>query len=462
MFLSVSMTVGIIHNPSLHLHNSCLPSDLACQIYDLPQRFPPVLVEVQRCQQHYGDALEVLECVEDAGDEQLLIDGVTSPKYLDHLKSVTRDLNEQETELFTAKSHAMEPSEATGDGEAINAQHLTSKVEAGSAAVGTASLGVGQRGLSCDGNGWAFLDRDADETTAMTLHSESTARRSVAATIHAMHMVRRGVWRSAFALTRPPGHHNGCNLALERKVKRDLVELQYACHGGCILNETAIAVKHLQRHGLPDAKGVRVAIVDLDVHFGDGSAWMFYDDATVQHISLHIDQSDEHKFPFLNGKATERGAGKGKGYTVNLPLLPGMGDLQVAAIWKELGLSALTQFRPHFIFVSLGFDGISGDPTDSGIQCSEAVYAHIVADCQAVCRRVVCTVQGGYQGERMARAIAGVLDTLITGQAPAALSPDPPLLPDTQAHIDGVRRELANPKLWWTVNQSFDHGLCQG
>ena len=53
-----------------------------------------------------------------------------------------------------------------------------------------------------------------------------------------------------------------------------------------------------------------------------------------QHISLHIDQCDEHKFPFLNGKATEQGAGKGKGYTVNPPLLPGMGDLQVAAIWK--------------------------------------------------------------------------------------------------------------------------------
>ena len=127
----------------------------------------------------------------------------------------------------------------------------------------------------------------------------------------------------------------------------------YACHGGCVLNETAIAIRHAQaivakqqaaatragsgaggsasKSGGNKRKrakaaaaaaaasspgfggGCRIAVVDVDVHFGDGTALNFYDDPSVLHVSIHLDQSDRQMFPFLVGKAEERGIGPGRG-----------------------------------------------------------------------------------------------------------------------------------------------------
>ena len=97
-----------------------------------------------------------------------------------------------------------------------------------------------------------------------------------------------------------------------------------------------------ERHAL--AQVPRVAIVDLDVHFGDGTALTFYDDASVLHVSLHLDQSDASMFPFLVGKPEERGLGAGRGTTMNLPLNAGDGDKEAWRLFAGLALPALQSF----------------------------------------------------------------------------------------------------------------------
>ena len=161
--------------------------------------------------------------------------------------------------------------------------------------------------------GWVWLDRD--KTTAVTAATQAAACRAVGAAMEAVEWAMEPAEgpRRSLVLARPPGHHNGCD---ERLEARERNAWRYAAHGGCVLNETAVAVKLLRAQ----RPGCRVAVLDLDAHFGDGTAWLFYEEADVLCVSLHLDQSDLHLFPYLKGKPRERGEGRGAGLKLNLNL----------------------------------------------------------------------------------------------------------------------------------------------
>src|SRR4051794_18721999 len=143
----------------------------------------------------------------------------------------------------------------------------------------------------------------------------------------------------AYALCRPPGHH----------------ATRSAFGGSCYLNNSAIAAEQLRRRGAQ-----RVAIVDLDAHHGNGTQAIFYERADVFYGSLHVDPGAGW-FPHVAGFADERGRGAGAGTNLNLPLAPGTGDAGWLAAVRELR-SAVDEFGPDGVVVSLGLDAAKADP----------------------------------------------------------------------------------------------------
>lgn len=142
----------------------------------------------------------------------------------------------------------------------------------------------------------------------------------------------------AYALCRPPGHHAYADSA----------------GGFCFLNNSAIAAERMRA-----ATGGPVAILDIDVHHGNGTQGIFYTCADVLTVSVHADPSDY--FPFFAGYADETGTGAGAGFNRNLPLPPGSGD----APWLEAveaGLAAIAAHRPRALVVALGLDAAADDP----------------------------------------------------------------------------------------------------
>ncbi|KAB2958500.1 MAG: histone deacetylase, partial [Thermoanaerobaculia bacterium] len=192
--------------------------------------------------------------------------------------------------------------------------------------------------------------------------------------------------RRAFAAVRPPGHHAERAQAM----------------GFCYLNHVALAAERaLGRHGLG-----RVAIVDVDVHHGNGTQHLFEERAEVFYASLH-------QWPFYpgTGAAAERGRGAGAGATLNLPLPAGSGDAEYGAALREVVLPALAAFRPELLLVSAGFDTWRADPL-GGMRVTEAGFAEqgrLLAEAAAGSAggRMLVVLEGGYDVEalpRLARA----------------------------------------------------------
>ncbi len=145
----------------------------------------------------------------------------------------------------------------------------------------------------------------------------------------------RGV---AYALCRPPGHHAFAD-----------------CAGGfCFFNNTAVAAQRLRTQGAE-----RVAVLDIDVHHGNGTQGIFYERSDVLTVSLHADPSTY--FPFFAGYAEETGQGAGAGFNLNLPLAHGGGDDAVLAA-VEQGMRRIAEYRPAALVVALGLDASEHDP----------------------------------------------------------------------------------------------------
>jgi len=200
--------------------------------------------------------------------------------------------------------------------------------------------------------------------------------------VHAARLVLDGAG-AAYALCRPPGHHAFSDLA----------------GGFCYLNNIAIAAEYMRRERR------RVAILDVDVHHGNGTQGIFYSRSDVLFVSLHGDPSDY--FPFFAGYAQEIGEADGLGYTRNLPLPPGAGD---AAFLEALdkALETVRHFAPEALLVSLGFDAFEGDPIGV-LRVTTPGFGETGRRIGALGLPTVLVQEGGYNLEALGANLAAFL-----------------------------------------------------
>lgn len=229
----------------------------------------------------------------------------------------------------------------------------------------------------------SFADFLRTGDTAICEHSYDVALEACGAVLTALDAVMAGEVAAAFCAVRPPGHHATASRGM----------------GFCIFNHVAVGARYLQsRHGLG-----RVAIIDWDVHHGNGTEEIFIDDPSVLYISLH----EENIYPYT-GYAGTRGRGAGLGMNLNIPL-PRHSDGTIAlAAWEALVAPALADFKPELLLISAGFDAREDDPI-GGLRWRDETFAEMtrrsVEHARAWCQgRVVSVLEGGYDPAGLATA----------------------------------------------------------
>jgi len=257
------------------------------------------------------------------------------------------------------------------------------------------------------GHGWA------DPDTYLTPRSPAIARRAAGSVLAGLDAVLGGQARTAFAAVRPPGHHATASKAM----------------GFCLLNHVAMAAAAALRAGVE-----RVAILDWDVHHGNGTQAIFDADPRVLYTSTHA-------YPFYPGTGhfRELGVGEAVGTNVNVPLPHGAGDRAFAAAYERVIFPALERFRPQLVLVSSGWDAHARDPL-APLQVTTVGYTRVAREAiqvaGALCDgRVVVALEGGYDLHALAWC-AGALCALLLGDEPAA---DPePVAPPAEPDVTGV------------------------
>ena len=239
-----------------------------------------------------------------------------------------------------------------------------------------------------------------DEDTFTSPESVEVALLAAGAAVAAVdHTLDEG--GPAIALVRPPGHHAGRGRAM----------------GFCLYNNVAVAAAHALARGVG-----RVAVVDIDVHHGNGTQAMFYDDPRVLYVSVH-------QYPFYpgTGAAGEVGTGDGAGFTVNVPLAAGAGDADYLLAQATVMTPILEAFAPDLVLVSAGFDAHASDPL-GGMRMTTEGYAALVGHLKAVADarsdgRLAVVTEGGYDLSALAACAQATIDVL-AGKAVAPPGPD--------------------------------------
>jgi acetoin utilization deacetylase AcuC-like enzyme len=239
----------------------------------------------------------------------------------------------------------------------------------------------------CDSGG-GHLDGD----TPVSARSYEVALLAAGGVISAARAVAQGEVDNAFCAVRPPGHH----------AERD--------HGMgfCLFNNVAVAARFLQK----EQDRAKIAILDWDVHHGNGTQWAFYDDPTVLYASVH-------QYPFYpgTGAASQTGEGAGVGYTLNVPMSGSCGDGEYLSILDETVVPAIRQFGPDFFLLSAGFDPHRADPI-GGMNVTTEGFAEMTRRMKAVAEetcggRLVSVLEGGYDLDALAESVVAHLSVLL-------------------------------------------------
>jgi len=222
-----------------------------------------------------------------------------------------------------------------------------------------------------------------DSGSPLTAGTWSAAYWGAQASLTALDLVLAGE-RSAYCLTRPPGHHAGADFF----------------GGYCFINNAAVTAQAAR-----DAGRQRVAILDVDYHHGNGTQAIFYERADVFFLSIHGDPQTE--YPFFLGHVDERGAGAGEGFNANWPLPAGASNEQ----WFEAFEKALVQlnaYAPELLIVSLGVDTYGGDPI-SHFQLDEPEFRRMGQSLASLQLPTLFLQEGGYATAAIGRNVQAVL-----------------------------------------------------
>lgn len=242
--------------------------------------------------------------------------------------------------------------------------------------------------------GGAWLDAD----TYVAVGSPQAARLAAGATVQAARAVVAGDAAVAFAAVRPPGHHAAAGRG----------------SGFCLLNNVAVAASALRADGLR-----RIAIVDWDVHHGDGTQAIFDSDPDLCYASTH-------QVPLYpgTGERGERGVGEGMGTMHNRPLEPGDGDEAFVEAWRDELLPAVEAFAPEAILVSAGYDAHRADPL-AHLEVTEAGYEAVARAVGALSQRIglagiALTLEGGYDPDALRASVAATVRGIADGRSAAS------------------------------------------
>lgn len=230
--------------------------------------------------------------------------------------------------------------------------------------------------------------------TTVCHESFEIALLSTGGVLRAADAVATGVVQNAFAMVRPPGHHATPGQSM----------------GFCLFNNIAVTARYLQReHSIGN-----VAIVDWDVHHGNGTQDIFYEDASVFFFSIH-------QSPLYPGTGSRRecGSGKAHGTTLNVPMPPGSGDDEYTKVFTDILIPALRDFSPEFLLISAGFDAHYLDPlagtelTADGFATLTDLMLEFAAETAS--GRVVSVLEGGYSLEGISESVVAHVERLVKG-----------------------------------------------
>jgi acetoin utilization deacetylase AcuC-like enzyme len=236
--------------------------------------------------------------------------------------------------------------------------------------------------------GLGYLDAD----TVVSLRSFDAAKHAAGAPCQAIDLIMKGEVSNAFVPVRPPGHH-----ATEERAM-----------GFCLFNNVAVAARYAQQH-YPEIE--RVAIIDWDVHHGNGTQGIFYADPSVYFFS-------SHQYPWYPGTGTrgEKGTGRGRGYTLNLPLRAATPATEQKRAFEAALDEMAANFTPDLIIISAGFDSHLGDPLGQllledkdFVDMTRALKEWAASSCEG---RLVSCLEGGYNLETLGETVRAHVEEL--------------------------------------------------